>query len=231
MSAHGQHIHAQLLDVHRDGTHSLHGIGVHPDAMLVSDLSDLLDGLDGADLVVGHHDADEGGIGADGSLHVLRADIALRGGLDIGDFKAQALQRSHAVHDGVVLKRTGDEVLLVLACLGKGSALDRPVVSLRAAAGEEDLCRRRVDGLGHLGTAGVHKLFGFIANAVMAAGVAAGTAQGLGHHCQHLRGTGSRGSIVEINHFLHSFHGIDPFWQTTNRFCIPGPNVRDYDTF
>ena len=55
--------------------------------------------------------------------------------------------------------------------------------------------------------------------------------KGLGHHCQHLRGTGSRGSIVEINHFLHSFHGIDPFWQTTNRFCISGPNVRAYDTF
>ena len=160
VSAHGQHIHAQLLDVHRDGTHSLHGIGVHPDAMLVSDLSDFLNGLDGADLVVGHHDADEGGIGADGSLHVLRADIALRGGLDIGDFKAQALQRSHAVHDGVVLKRTGDEVLLVLACLGKGSALDRPVVSLRAAAGEEDLRRGSIDGLGHLRAAGVHKLLG-----------------------------------------------------------------------
>ena len=76
MSAHGQHIHAQLLDVHGDGTHSLNRIGVHPDAVLVGDLSDLLDGLDGADLVVGHHDADEGGIGADRSLDILRADVA-----------------------------------------------------------------------------------------------------------------------------------------------------------
>ena len=164
-------------------------------------------------------------------LHILRADITFRGGLDISDLKAHALQSRHAVHDGVVLKGAGNQVLLVLAGLGEGSALHGPVVGLRAAAGEEDLRRRRVDGLCHLGAAGVHKLFGLIANAVMAAGVAAGTAQGLGHHCQHLRGTGSRGGIVEINHFLHSFHGIDPFWQTTNRFCISGPNVRAYDTF
>ena len=45
---------------------------------LVSDLGDLLDGLDGADLVVGHHDADQRGIGTDGSFHVLRADITFR---------------------------------------------------------------------------------------------------------------------------------------------------------
>ena len=231
VGAHGQHIHTQLLDIHRNGANGLHRIGVHPHAVLVGDLRNFLDGLDGADLVVGHHNADQRGIGTDGRLHILRADITFRGGLDISDLKAHALQRSHAVHDGVVLKGAGDEVLLVLAGLGEGSALHGPVVGLRAAAGEEDLCRGSIDGLCHLGAAGVHKLFGLIANAVMAAGVAAGTAQGLGHHCQHLRGTGSRGSIVEINHFLHSFHGIDPFWQTTNRFCISGPNVRAYDTF
>ena len=231
VGAHGQHIHAQLLDIHRNGANGLHRIGVHPHAVLVGDLRDLLDGLDGADLVVGHHDADEGGVGADRSLDILRADVALRGGLDISDLEAQTLESCHAVHDGVMLESAGDEVLLVLAGLGEGSTLHSPVVGLRAAAGEEDLRRRRVDGLCHLGAAGVHKLFGLIANAVMAAGVAAGTAQGLGHHCQHLRGTGSRGGIVEINHFLHSFHGIDPFWQTTNRFCISGPNVRAYDTF
>ena len=56
-------------------------------------------GLDGADLVVGHHDADEGGVGADSSLDILRADVALRGGLDISDLEAQTLESGHAVHD------------------------------------------------------------------------------------------------------------------------------------
>ena len=130
VGAHGQHIHAQLFDVHRDGTHSLHRIGVHPDAVLVGDLRDLLDGLDGADLVVGHHDADQRGIGADRSLDILRADVALGGGFDIGDFKAHALQRSHAVHDGMVLEGAGDEVFFILARLGEGGALHSPVVGL-----------------------------------------------------------------------------------------------------
>ena len=211
VGAHGQHIHAQLLDVHGDGTHSLNRIGVHPDAVLVGDLSDLLDGLDGADLVVGHHDADQRGIGTDGSFHVLGTDVALGGGLDIGHFKAHALQCSHAVHDSMVLKSAGDEVLFVLACLGEGGALYGPVVSLGAAAGEEDLGRGGVDGLCHLCAALVHELLGLIAHTIMAAGVAAGTAQGFDHHFQCLGSTGSGGSIIQINHFFHVFHRNDPF--------------------
>ena len=46
-----------------------------PHAVLVGDLRNFLDGLDGADLVVGQHDADEGGVGADSSLDILRADV------------------------------------------------------------------------------------------------------------------------------------------------------------
>ena len=211
VGAHGQHIHAQLLDIHGNGTNGLHCIGVHPHAVLVGDLRNFLDGLDGADLVVGHHNADQRGIGTDGRLHILRADITFRGGLDISDLKAHALQRSHAVHDGVVLKGAGDEVLLILAGLGEGSALHGPVVGLRAAAGKEDLCRGSIDGLCHLGAAGIHKLLGFVADAVMAAGVAAGSAQGLDHNSQCFRGAGSCCGIVEINHFLADFHRKNPF--------------------
>ena len=181
--------------------------------MLVGDGSDLLDGLDGADLIVGHHDADEGGVGADGRFHVLGADVALGSGLDIGHFKAQTLQRSHAVHDGMVLKGAGDEVLLVLAGLGEGRALHGPVVGLGAAAGEEDLGGGSVDGLCHLCAAGVHELFGFVADAVMAAGVAAGTAQCFDHDGQHFRRAGRGGGVVQIDHFLHIFHRNYPFWR------------------
>ena len=188
VSAHGQHIHAQLLDVHGNGTHSLNRIGVH------------------ADLVVGHHDADEGGVGADSSLDILRTDVALRGGLDISDLEAQTLESGHAVHDGVVLESTGDEVLLVLAGLGEGSTLHSPVVGLRAAAGEEDLGRGGVDGLCHLCAALVHELLGLIAHTIMAAGVAAGAVQCLDHHSQCFGSAGCGSSVIQINHFFCVFH-------------------------
>ena len=225
VGAHGQHIHAQLLHIHGDGTHSLHRVGVHPDTVLVSDLGDLLDGLDGADLVVGHHDADQCGVGTDGSLHVLGADIALGGGTDIGHLKAHALQCSHAVHDSVVLESTGDEVLFILACLGKGSALHRPVVGLGAAAGEEDLGGGSIDGLCHLCAAGIHKFLCLIADAVMAAGVAAGTAERLHHYLQYLRCTGCGGSIIYINHFFCVFHKNDPF---SLNACATGRHPRTH---
>lgn len=149
------------------------------------------------------------GIGADRSLDILRADVALGGGFDIGDFKAHALQRSHAVHDGVVLERAGDQVLLALTSLGEGRTLDGPVVGLGTAAGEEDLSRSRIDGLGDLCTAGVHELFCFVADAVMAAGIAACSAQSLGHHSQYFGRTGSGGSVVQIDNLFRNFHG-DP---------------------
>ena len=60
----------------------------------------------------------------------LRADVALGGRFDIGDFKAHALQRSHAVHDGMVLEGAGDEVFFILARLGEGGAFHSPVVGL-----------------------------------------------------------------------------------------------------
>ena len=113
----------------------------------------------------------------------------------------------------MVLECAGDEVLLVLACLGKGRALHGPVVGLGAAAGEEDLGGGSVDGLCHLCTAGVHELFGFVADAVMAAGVAAGTAQCFDHDGQHFRRAGRGGGVVQIDHFLHIFHRNYPFWR------------------
>ena len=209
VSAHGQHIHAQLLDVHGDGTHSLNRIGVHPDAVLVGDLSDLLDGLDGADLVVGHHDADEGGVGADSSLDILRADVALRGGLDIGDLEAQTLESCHAVHDGVVLESAGDEVLLVLAGLGEGS-------TSQPSCGSEPQPVKKISD--------VEALMAFatcarpyprtpwlIAHTIMAAGVAAGAVQRLDHHSQCLGSAGSGSSVIQINHFFCVSIGMVPF--------------------
>ena len=193
--------------------------------MLVGDLGDLLDGLDSADLVVGHHDADQCGIGTDGGFHVLGADVALGGGADIGHLKAYALQCSHAVHDGVVLESAGDEVLLVLAGLGEGSALHGPVVGLGAAAGKEELRRTCIDGLCHLRTAGVHEFLGLVAHTVMAAGVAAGTAERLHHYLQHLRCTGCGGSIIYINHFFCVFHKNDPF---SLNACATGRHPRTH---
>ena len=68
-----------------------------------------------------------------------------------------------------------------------------------------------MDGLGHLRAAGVHELLGLVANAVVAAGVTAGTAQGLDHDSQHLGCAGSRGGIVEIDDLFRRLHAAGGF--------------------
>ena len=145
-------------------------------------------------------------LGPDGGLHILGADEAVGGDGQVGHFKALALQRLHAVQHGMMLELRGDEVLLALLGQFQGRALDGPVVGLGAAAGEEDLAGLAVDGLGHLSAAGVHKFLGFVANAVMAGGVAAGAAQGLGDHFQNFRGHRGGGGVIQIYNFFHDTH-------------------------
>ncbi len=196
MAGEREHIHAQLFYIYGDRTNGLHGIGVEPDLMGMRHGSQLFDRLNGADFVVGHHDADERGIGADRRLYIFGVDIAVTVGLDIAYFKADALEHGHAVHNGVMLKSAGDQVLFALGCQLEGSALDGPVISLAAAARKEDLAGVCIQSLCHLSTAGIDQFFGLIADGIVAAGVAAGAVQCLIDGCQCLRAAGGSGSVI-----------------------------------
>lgn len=105
--------------------------------VLLDNGSNLLDGLDGSNLVVDHHDLmpggivsarceilprnrrrgwaathrDEAGVGADGRLEELKVDESV--GLDgeVGDVEALVLQDSARVEDALVLGLSGDAEL------------------------------------------------------------------------------------------------------------------------
>ena len=130
MAGQRKHIHAQLFYIHRDRPHRLHGIGVEPDFMRVRHGGQLFDGLNGADLVVGHHNADQRRVGANGRFHIFGVDIALAVRLDIAHFKADAFQHGHAVQNGMMLKCAGDQVLFPLCRQLERCALHSPVVGL-----------------------------------------------------------------------------------------------------
>ena len=69
----GQHVDDGFSQVDRDLPYRLHGVGVEQDAPLPGHLGSLFDGKDDSGLVVGPHEADDGGIGGAGSsrrLHI-----------------------------------------------------------------------------------------------------------------------------------------------------------------
>ena len=62
----GEQIDLQRVHVERNFPGGLHGVGVEIDVGFGGDAADFFERLDGAELVVGVHDGDENGFGADG---------------------------------------------------------------------------------------------------------------------------------------------------------------------
>ena len=75
----GQAQQVDVLRLHVDGQVSrrLHGVGVEQDALLPAQRTDLLDGLDRADLVVGVHDGDQRGVRPYGRRQLVQPDKAV----------------------------------------------------------------------------------------------------------------------------------------------------------
>ena len=102
-----------------------------------------MDGLDGADLVVGEHDGDETGVGPDGGLHLLRRHDAVFVDRQVGNFAALLLEALEGVEHGVVLEGGGHDVALVLGRAQAHAGTDGLVVPLAAAGGEVYFLRFR----------------------------------------------------------------------------------------
>lgn len=127
----------------------LRGVSVELDALLCADLTDGLERLDGADLVVDGHDRDQPGVGTDRGLELCQVDQP--DGVDgqVGDLEALLLQRAARVEHALVLRLHRDDVALFRGEEAHG-ALDHRVVALGRARCEDNLGRARVDQRGDL---------------------------------------------------------------------------------
>ena len=99
-----------------------------------------------ADLVVREHDRDEDRLVGDRGVELVRVDPAVAVDRQLDDLEAELLEVLERVADGVVLDRRGHDP--VAAGLARpGGALEREVVRLGPARGEDDLARLRVQAL------------------------------------------------------------------------------------
>ena len=71
MSGNREQIDLELVDVDRDFSCGLHGVGVEVDVGFFREAADFLERLHGAELVIGVHDADENRFGPDGPAQLL----------------------------------------------------------------------------------------------------------------------------------------------------------------
>ena len=168
-------------------------------ALFLADRADLLDGLDGADLVVGEHDGHEAGVVADGVGDLLRGDEPVRVHVEQRHLKALLFQALEGVQHGVVLERGGNDVLFALARADVGRGGDGLVVRLAAAGGKVDLARLGSKAGGHIGPGRLEHFLGLLADGIEARRVAEGMIQMVGHRVDgRLVHSGGR-CVIRIN--------------------------------
>src|SRR5215470_12113543 len=87
----GEEVDAQGVDVERNFSSRLHGVGVKENIVLRSDAADFFERLDGAEFVVGVHHGDQCGLRADGIAKGFRIDETVCVNGKIGNFDGFAI--------------------------------------------------------------------------------------------------------------------------------------------
>ena len=172
---------ADGLDVDGDFAGGLNRVRVETNSGFGGDFADLLDGLDDARFVVGHHDADEFGVRLERAVDVEGVnDSEGRNGED-GDVDAALAGLLRGVQDGGVLDGGDDEVVA-----GTQDAEEGGVVALGAAGGEDDFGGAAVEERGDLLAGALDGGAGVLAVLMDGGGVAEGVDKEGPHGVQHL---------------------------------------------
>ena len=96
----GQHIDPQIPDVQGDDAGGVGGVNVQGHAGLAADGRHVGDGLDGADLVAGMGDGDQGRLPPKGPLDVVGANEPVGVHRQVRDLETLLLQGAAGVHHG-----------------------------------------------------------------------------------------------------------------------------------
>ena len=135
---HGEEVDAELGHVDRDLARGLGGVSVEQRTVGVGDAGQLRDGLQGAGLGVGQHDADQGGVAGDGLLKVGWVDPAVVVHREDGEPEAVGFEAAAGLEHGGMFGGLGDDVVASVA-VGPGRATDRQRVGVGSTRGEHDL--------------------------------------------------------------------------------------------
>ena len=138
MTGDAECIDAEPAHVEAQRSGSLHRIGVHRRTDRVGSPRNRRDGLHGADLVIGIHDADERAVRSQRSGENVEPDQPIAIHCEASDLESvEPLEIVTALKHGWMLDSGRDDV--ATARMGERDAGDREIRSLRAAGGEHDL--------------------------------------------------------------------------------------------
>ena len=141
-----QQMAADRIDLDRQLARGLHCVHMESDPSFAGDPADLLHRLQNAGLIIGHHHADQPGVGPQRPAYVLGRDNPLA--IDRQElYLDPALPQSFdGMQHRVVLHRAGDDMIP-----GLHRTEDGQVVALRPAAGKDNFRRAAAEQPGNAG--------------------------------------------------------------------------------
>src|ERR1043166_8665428 len=166
-----QEIDAEIVDLGRNLPDGLRGIGMKEDATVVSDARARRDRLNGPDLVVGVHDADENGARRDRLAQIVGGDLSGVVDREIGHSRAEARKKTARRHDRRMFDRRRDDVITLVA-EGEKNAFEPEIVGLASTARENDFVAVGSQEGGHLRAGILQSGFGWSRGPVSARWIA-----------------------------------------------------------
>ena len=144
-------IRARALDVERDFSDGLNGVGMEENALFFADFGDFRDRVDRADFVIGEHHGNQDRAAAYRLTHIFSAYAAILIDRKIGDLEALGLKIMASIQNGLMLDGRRDDVIAFFF-VHLGYTDQGEIVTLGRAAGEDDFFFVRADELCDLAT-------------------------------------------------------------------------------
>ena len=178
----------------------LHRVGVEVDVGFRGDTANVRERLDGAEFVVGMHNGNERGFGANGLAQIVKINEAVAVYREIGDGDTLFFESLTGVEDRFVFDGGSDDVL---GGAGRSGGVDHTedcvIVRLGASTGEDNFLRASVQKSGDLFAGCFDGGASALAESVDGGGVAKISGE-KGKHGVEDRGVdGSGGVMVEID--------------------------------
>ena len=201
-----EQVDPEPVDVQVEKARGLNGVRVDRDTPRAARARDLGHRLDGADLVIGEHDADEARVGPEGRDQGRRIDDAVLGHRHVCHLDAPVLlEGAGGAQHRAVLDRRRDE--MPSSRHGQRHALQRQVVALGPPAREDDLVLAATQDPGHLGPRPLERVAGAPAEGIQIRGIAELPAQVGLRGLEDTRMHRSRRRVVEVDRAMGRCHG------------------------
>ena len=204
----GQQVNVHGLHVNGQMARRLDCVGVEQSACLPAQRSDLRDGLDGTDLVIGKHHRHQAGIRPQGLPDRLRRHHTVGRNIQQRNCESLLLQRLEGVEDCMVLKLGGEDMALALPGPQRRAGTQSLNIGLAAAGGKGNLPGGGVQIPGK-NLPGLHQLLRRPLTGTVEAGGIGVNALEAGQHRSHGRiADGGGGRMIRVN--LHGSFSLFP---------------------